>query len=212
MIQDVSTVLNRNMRAVKWFQISLCLIKTFQCVLEVWDPRRRSGALCSADDAGTGKWLSFSGCANFSDTLKSVLSVSYICEKAFIMHLVAIALIHLLGWTEWRCIGALVLMKLTHRWYQRTEGVHLSEGTCVIQPGSWGRGRVFHSSLASAVLSCLILIFCHFRLIKSLKETWMTKIPVLMFLSNFTVTEGMWFPNLLDWKSNLAFHPSILIK
>lgn len=55
----------------------------------------------------------------------------------------------------------------------------------------------FTPALLMLFLSCLILNFCHFRLIKSLKETWMTKIPVLMFLSNFTVTEGMCFSNLL---------------
>ncbi|XP_076402078.1 ATP-binding cassette sub-family A member 13 isoform X1 [Peromyscus maniculatus bairdii] len=35
------------------------------------------------------------------------------------------------------------------------------------------------------------------RLIKSLKETWMTRIPVMMFLSNFTVTEDVKIKNLM---------------
>jgi hypothetical protein len=58
--------------------------------------------------------------------------------------------------------------------------------------------RLFTPTIASDVLSCLILIFCHFRLTKSLEEVWMSKIPAMTFLSNFTVTEGMWFLSLLD--------------
>lgn len=54
MIQDVSTALNRNVRAVKWFQVSLYLIKTFQCVLEVWDPRRRLYVLQMTQAQGSG--------------------------------------------------------------------------------------------------------------------------------------------------------------
>ncbi|KAM7326038.1 hypothetical protein ACRRTK_014516 [Alexandromys fortis] len=42
------------------------------------------------------------------------------------------------------------------------------------------------------------------RLIKSLKETWMTKIPVLMFLSNFTVTEDVKVKDLMKNLSRLT--------
>ncbi|XP_057628469.1 ATP-binding cassette sub-family A member 13 [Chionomys nivalis] len=42
------------------------------------------------------------------------------------------------------------------------------------------------------------------RLIKSLKEAWMTKIPVLMFLSNFTVTEDVKVKDLMKNPSRLT--------